>query len=214
MLNKFRESGVAKKAAELMVPMLSNNNSPRSARSGAGADGAAMAPASPNPQMLSPFHSSTTEGTSSFSQGCDAHTSCSTPVSGTAEQQRQEQEQGQQQTQQTQQAQQQMGSYGSFSAAKKTLGKLFGAGGNSGAWSGDGQAPASPNGGGLIAAFRSIIPKTSSGSPAGARLGQKGRKKGRKGSGKNDVGRMLSSASAAVCLVARTATLFPPWSPS
>jgi len=158
MLNK------AKKAAELIVPMLSANNSPRSARSTPGVEAAA-----PQPQTLSPFNSgsvqaagsmSTSEGCSSvYSLGCYAQTSCSTPVSAMQVDSEQGQE-AQQQQQQQQQPQQGTPSYGSFSAAKKTLGKLFG-GGNGNISSGSGQAPASPNGSGLIAAFRAIIPKTS-----------------------------------------------------
>jgi hypothetical protein len=63
------------------------------------------------------------------------------------------------QHQQQQDGQQQPGGGGALTMARKTIGRLFGAGGSGEA--AGATPPATPNGGGLIAAFRAIIPKIS-----------------------------------------------------
>lgn len=206
MFSKFRDSNVAKRAADLIGPILSSTNSPRSAYSGSG-DGSVSSPHT----LLSPFNSDpvfpassslsgkqsatdsirTGANFSSSSYSGDGSASASLQFEGSLSMSNlstppqshqgsawslQQQAQAAAAAPQTQQQQQQVaasqaanqqgaasGAYSSFTAAKKTLNKLFGSGGSS---DGSGQgAPGSPgNGNGLIAAFRAIIPKTSNGS--------------------------------------------------
>lgn len=133
-------AGAAKKAAELIVPMLSAGNSPRD---GPGSPAipagiyASGSPCSSGPMLEGGSATSTPTAAGPASPGAGG---------------------------------------GAFSAAKKTIGKLFGAG--AGAWAGgdcsspQAGAAASPTGGsGLIAAFRAIIPKTSNGSTGGCLRG-------------------------------------------
>jgi len=172
MLHKLRDSNVAKKAAELMG---SNSNSPRS---GSG-DGTTVSP------VASAFGSgsSVQQGSvvggkqqadgASYVSSCSCSSESSQPAEGSLASSPSTTPQSQQGSveQQAQQAAQQpaaAGGFNSFSAAKKTIGKIFGAGASA-PWSADGSAqPAQGNspttGNGLIAAFRSIIPKTSNGS--------------------------------------------------
>jgi hypothetical protein len=237
MLTKFRDSSVAKRAAELIVPMLSSASSPRSVRSAGG--GERCGAGSPHPMALaSPFNSAAaaaaSDSSSSIASGSsggglrDASSSvCATPDSiasvihqaavaaaaaaaqeqqGGPQQQREQQEQQQRQQQQQKQQQQHQhhryhqqqqraqtpaiaGAYSSFTAAKKTIGKLFGSGGSgsggeaAAAWSNGGSsgrgALGSPQGSGLIAAFRAIIPKASGSSAPGAAAGGAGEPGGR-----------------------------------
>ncbi|KAI8467295.1 MAG: kinase-like domain-containing protein [Monoraphidium minutum] len=175
LLSKLRDSGVAKKAADLIGSAMSAGSSPRSSspHSGAGGEAGARQPspfgAGASAAAAAQSGSYSTDGSASTaSLRCDSPLSFQGSVASVASQQP------------AAAAPAEAGAgapgsplgYSSLSAAtKKTLGKLFGGSGSS-----DGAvAPAAGGGGstnssGLIAAFRSIIPKTSnaSASPDGA----------------------------------------------
>lgn len=165
LLSKFQNSGVAKKAADLIGPMLSAGSSPRSAGSASAAgDGAAPSPL----PALSPFGSGTAAAgaagvaASSTDGSCLSVQCCESPISmqGSVASVASHQPAAGAEQLPPAAASPSAAAYSSLSAAKKTFGKLFGGGGGSS----DGTQPAagsSPNGGGLIAAFRAIIPKTS-----------------------------------------------------
>jgi translation initiation factor IF-2 len=186
VLSKLKDSGVARRAADLVSPILSGGNSPRSPRPDSSADGAARSPrfgsASTVLQAGAPGgKGSTLAAAAAVPKSCTSSSgSSSQPAKGSMgpspasavlastapakQQQPQQQPQPQQQQMEAAAAtpNEAAGGFSSLSAAKKTLSKIFGSGAAAATAAdvqGPGNSPMAATG--LIAAFRAIIPQNS-----------------------------------------------------